>query len=111
MAIEITKETLKSLTLDEMIQWCRENGQIKWLKEIGKTTIEQPIYPKKTVADKNGKPVEKVDRKAEPIGTETVPIPYVNIKREFVKAFYPELMRQPKEKKLSMWEIIANLEE
>ena len=113
MAVVVTKETLKDIKIDDIMLWCQENKQVPWLKEIGSTMVEQPIYPTITYFDKNGKERTKYDKKQEPIGTETVHIPFVTIKYEWVKTFFPELAPQPKEKKAkkTLWDRIAELEE
>jgi hypothetical protein len=109
--MEINKNTIKELTLDDIINWCIENKQVKWLKAKAAEQIEQPIYPTVEYVDKNGEKKTKPNKKAEPIGKELVNIPYVNIKRDWIAAFFPELAPKKKEKKLTMWERIAALEE
>lgn len=111
--VVVTKENLKDIKAADIMLWCQENKQVPWLKEIASTMVEQPIYPKVTYFDKNGKERTKYDKKQQPIGYETVNIPFVTIKYEWVKKFFPELAPQPKEKKgkLTLWEKIAALEE
>ena len=106
----INKENLKDLQLDDIIAYCKENNQIEWLKAIAQTTVERKTYPTVTYFDKNGKERTKQDKTQEPIKVEQVPIPYVQLKFEFLKKFFPELVADKSSKgKPTMWDIIAAL--
>ena len=111
--MEFTKETLKTAKIEDIIAYCQEHGEVKWLKEVASRMVEQPIYPKATYITRDGEVKERYDKKQEPIGTETVKIPFTMIKAEFVKKFFPELIsgKKTKAKKATMWDIIAALEE
>ena len=109
--MNITKENLKDVKIEDIIAWCQENGQVAWLKACAAEMVEQKVYPTVTYFDKDGKERTKQDKKAEPIGTEMVKKPYVSIKFEWVQKFFPELVakKEKKAKKPTMWEVIANL--
>ena len=109
--MEVTKDTLKNIKIEDIMQWCRENNQVEWLKELATTEIEQNIYPEITYFNKDGVMKTKQDKKQAPIGTKLVQIPFVNIKYEWVKKFFPELAIGQKKKstKKTMWEMIAEM--
>lgn len=73
----------KTMKFDEIVEWCKENNQIEWLKEeVNKKTT------------KDGKKRN---------------ISYIEVKRNFVLKFMPEIAPKPKQKKPSMLEILENL--
>jgi hypothetical protein len=106
---EFTKDGIKDISLDDIIQWCQENNQIEWLKATASKTVERKIYPTITYTGKDGKEHTKMDKKAEPIKVEQAKISYVQIKFAFLKKFFPELTKEEKEPKESMWDRIAAL--
>ncbi len=105
--------------LPDIIDWCQKNGQVEWLKAKAAETRERPIYPKKKVARMNpdGTPVltkkgkqsytSVMDKTANPIGTKTEPITFVEIKSDFLHTF--NLVPAKKPKKPSMYDIINGL--
>lgn len=88
MAKEITD--FQHITIEDIIEWCKENNQVEWLKAESRKTVEQKIYPK----GENG----KVDKKQAPIGSKTVPIPYTTLKNNFIIKFFPSLKGDTKKK-------------
>ena len=72
----------KKMTLDDIINWCQEHGEVAWLKEEAAQLIEQ-----------DGK---------------TRKISFIEIKHDFVEKFMPELL-PAKKKSLSMYDRIAAL--
>lgn len=77
-------EKLNDITLDFIIEYCKENGEVAWLKELVNTP---------GLVDKNGNP-----RK----------IGFVEVRNAFAKKFFPGLIKT-KEKKKTMFERIAEL--
>lgn len=72
------------ITIDDIIKWCVDNNQVEWLKATAK----------KTFTNEEGK-----ERK----------ISFIEIKNEFCIKFMPEIAPKKKEKKPSMYELIASL--
>lgn len=77
-------EKLNDITLDFIIEYCKEHDEVAWLKEIANTP---------NLVDKNGKP-----RK----------IGFVELRNAFAKKFFPGLI-QNKPRKKSMFDRIAEL--
>ena len=88
MATEI--KDFQSITIEDIIEWCKENNQVEWLKAEASKEVEQKTYPK----GEDG----KVDKKQAPIGTKIVPIPYTTLKTNFVAEFFPDLKGKGKKK-------------
>ena len=44
MATEI--KDFQSITIEDIIEWCKENNQVEWLKAEASKEVEQKIYPK-----------------------------------------------------------------
>lgn len=78
---------IKEITFDYIVDYVKEKGKadIQWLKELA----AKPVPP-----NKNGK-----ERK----------ISFIEIRKEFVIKYMPDLAPQPKEKKPSMYDRIADL--
>ena len=95
----------KDWTLEDIIEWCKANNQVEWLKTTAAKKVEKKVYPKVESVSKNGKKSWKADKTAEPT-TELAPISFVELKGEFIATF---IDTTPKEKKASMYDIIAAL--
>lgn len=95
----------KDWTLEAIIEWCKAHGEVEWLKATAAKKVERKIFPKVESVSKNGKKSWKQDKSAEPT-IEMLPISFVELKGEFISKF---IEKTPKEKKLSMYDIIANL--
>ena len=87
----------------DIIAWCQANGQVAWLKEEMKKQVPYKIYPK---VEKDGKMV--VDKSAEP-KIEMRPITFIQVKNDFLRQFMPEIAPKTKEKKPTMYELVAAL--
>ena len=74
----------KSMKIENIIEWCKANGQVAWLKEIAA----------KKIPTKDG-------------GTRS--ISFIEIKVAFAQKFMPEIMPKSKPKQPTMYELIANL--
>lgn len=98
MAI-ITKE----MTIDDIINYCQENGQIEWLKAEAAKKTERKVYPR--VKGEDGK--RHVDKTQEP-KIVYQPISFVELKAAFMDKFAPN-ERVGKNKKPSFHDKIANL--
>ena len=99
------EKNYKDWQLEDIIAWCKENNQVAWLKATAAKKVEHKIYPKVPSVSKNGKNSWKQD-KTQPYTIELKPISFVELKKEFIATFIDPT---PKEKKPSMYEIIAAL--
>jgi hypothetical protein len=99
-----TKElTYADMSIDDIIEWCKENGEVEWLKEIASQKVEYKIYPRVKVDDK-----WTTDKTATP-KVEKRPISFIQLKIEFVKKFMPNIMPKAKSKKPTMFDKIKAL--
>lgn len=94
----------KKLDYDAIEKWCIENRETAWLKAKVAENMEVKVYPKVTNAQ--GK---KVEDKTKPPVIKVRPISFIKVKNDFCAKFMPELLPQPKAKKLSMRERAAKL--
>lgn len=74
----------RDMKIEDIIKYCQEHNEVAWLKETAAKTLP--------TADGG-------ERK----------ISFIEIKLAFVNKFMPEIAPKAKEKKPSMYEIIANL--
>lgn len=96
-------ETLNDITIDYIIDYCKEHGEVKWLKEIAAQTVDCKVYPRikkdgKSVADKTQEP--KIEKR---------PVSFIQIRNAFAEKFMPELAPQRKPKAPTMYDRIAAL--
>lgn len=85
----------KKMTIDDIIEWCKANDKVDWLKaEVAKT------FPVKFIDENGNKCVDENKKR---------PITYVELKYNFCDEFMPEILPKKKEKKPTMWEKIAAL--
>ena len=98
----------KTMGIEDVIEWCKANNQIEWLKKTAAKKTECKVYPRKKVVNADGKLVSVADKSKEP-KIESRPISFVEIKYEFAKKFMPEILPKAKEMKASMYDIIAAL--
>lgn len=103
----MAKLDYKTMTIDDIFEWCEANGQNEWLKAEGARMVKCKVYPKttiivdgkkKTIADKDAKPVT-VERK----------ITFIQIKKDFCKKFMPDIIPSAKPKKTTMYDRFAAL--
>lgn len=73
----------KTMKIEDIIEWCKANGQVAWLKETAAKTF----------------PTESGTRN----------ITFIEIKIAFAQKFMPEIMPKGKPKKPTMYELIAKL--
>lgn len=84
------KKKYQDIQLADIINWCKANNQVAWLKEIAEK--EYPVKDKET---------------GEVVGTRK--ITYIELKLAFVREFMPTFAPKAKEKKPSMYDLIASL--
>lgn len=73
----------QTMKIEDIIEWCKANNQVEWLKETASKTY----------------PCEKGARK----------ISFIELKIQFVKKFMPEIAPKAQSKKPSMYELIDAL--
>lgn len=93
----------RSIKLEDIVNYCKENKETKWLKEELSRTVDVKVYPK---IEKDGKMV--TDKKAEPT-IEKRPISFIQVKNDFVDKFMPEIKPEKKAGKMTMADILASL--
>lgn len=98
----------KKIDLNDIIAYCKEHGEVEWLKETANKTVPCKVYPRKTIIDENGKKKTIADKSAKPT-YENRPITFIQIKMEFVEKFMPEIKPVAKAKKPTMIDIINSL--
>lgn len=94
----------KSMNINDIIDWCKANNQVEWLKAEAAKKVEYKVYPR--VKGEDGK--LKVD-KSQPYKVEMRPISFIQIKKNFVDKFMPEIAPTKKDKKPNMFDLIASL--
>ena len=119
-AEEAKEVAYKDIDLQYIIDWCKANNQVAWLKKTAEEKVETKVYPRKKVAklDNNGQPVLNAkgkvvhvsiaDKSKEP-KIEEKDITFLKLKEKFAAEFMPELLPQAKPKKQTMLDIIAAL--
>jgi hypothetical protein len=99
----------ENMSIEFIINWCKENGQVAWLKAKAKEQTTYKVYPRKKVVDEaTGKAKMVADKTAAP-KVEKRQISFIQIKRDFVAKFMPELLPKAAEKKPSMYDLIDAL--
>lgn len=93
----------KTMNIEDIINWCKENNQVAWLKAEAAKMVDYKVYPK--VKGEDGK--LKVD-KSQPYTIEKRPVSFMQIKLAFVNKFMPEIAPKATKKK-SMYDLIAEL--
>lgn len=93
----------KTMSIDDIITWCKANNQTAWLKDFCNTKVECKVYPR---VEKDGKKV--ADKTAAPTIQMRKPT-FIQIKTAFAQKFMPEIAPKAKEKKPSMYDRIAAL--
>ena len=94
----------KTMKIEDIIEWCKEHGEVAWLKKIANSKVECKVYPK--VKGEDGK--MHADKKAKPV-IEKRPITFIQIKIAFCEKFMPEIIPTKKDKKPSMYDLIKAL--
>lgn len=94
----------KKATLEQIVEWCKANNQIAWLKENYFAKEEVKVYPKIASTSKSGKKSWKADKTQAPT-TKTERIPYITFKKRFFEKFFPEQLPKATSKAVD-WEAI-----
>lgn len=98
----------QTMSIEDIISWCKANNEVAWLKEIASKQTECKVYPRKKITNEEGKVVSVADKSKEPT-IEKRPISFIEIKTAFVEKFMPEIAPKKKEKKPSMYDLIKAL--
>ena len=93
-----------TMKIEDIIEWCKEHGEVAWLKKTAAKKVDYKVYPR--VKGEDGK--VRADKTATP-KIEKRPISFIQIKIEFVDKFMPEIKPEKKEPKQSMYDIIKAL--
>lgn len=90
----------KNLKMEDIIKYCQENKQVKWLKEYALTPVQATDEKKGPLYDEDGNPIMRKRT-------------FIEIKLAFCDAFRPEIApkRKSKDKGPSMYDLIAGLED
>ena len=94
----------KTMKIEQIIEWCKANNEVAWLKDFVTTKVPVKVYPK--VKGEDGK--MKADKTATP-KTEMRKPTFLQIKKAFAKKFMPEIIPTASEEKVTMYDIIAAL--
>ena len=95
------------MSIDDIINWCVENGETAWLKKEAARKVECKVYPRKKIVNEEGKSISVADKSQEPKITKRK-ISFIQIKQDFVEKFMPEI-KPEKENKEDMYSRIAAL--
>lgn len=95
---KITLPNPKDVNTDFIINWCKDNNQVEWLKRESAKTQLVKRYPRKTITDENGKKVSVVDKTQEPT-LKREPISFLTLRNAFIDEFMPEIRPTKKAKK------------
>jgi hypothetical protein len=90
----------KALKMEDIVKYCQENKQVKWLKDYALTKVQATDENKVPLFDEDGAPIMRKRT-------------FIEIKLAFCDAFRPEIapVRKSKDKGPSMYDLIASLEE
>ena len=96
------------MSQDDILNWCIENNQLDWLEAKTNETIEAEYYTKRIAVwdEEKQKNVYYAD-KTSPKVKKSIPITFLQIKNDFCEKFFPELLPEKKEKKLTLKDKIA----
>ena len=93
----------KKAKIDDIIEWCKANGKVDWLKKKVATKVPYKVYPKVEV---NGKMVAD---KSQPYSTEMRDISFIQLKYDLFKEFMPDQLPKAKDKNPTFIERINSL--
>lgn len=97
------------MNINDIIKWCQENNQINWLKAKAKEEVEVKRYTGRVkVVNSKGKEVWVADKNS-PKKTIKAPITFIQIKKDFVEKFMPEIKPVAKSKEKTMYDLISEL--
>lgn len=98
----------KTCSIEDIIDWCEENGEIDWLKKTASKEVNYEVYPRVSYTDANGKKKWKADKSQKP-EIKKGKISFIQIKIAFYEKFFPEMIPTAKDKKPSMYDRIKAL--
>lgn len=100
----------KTMTIDDIIAWCKANNQVEWLKaEIEKKQIVKRHTGKVQKVNKNGKVYMGIDKNSPVVEVEE-PISFIALKYNFCQMFMSDIIpKAGKPKTPSMYDKIRNL--
>ena len=78
---------------EDIIQWCKDNDKVEWLKAVRAEKKQVKVYPK--IPNAQGKLVE--DKSAEPRNVMR-PMDFLTIKRRLMAEFFPSGEKKSKKK-------------
>ena len=99
----------KTATINDIIDWCKENNQVAWLKEEANKTKEYKQYPRKKEYDPEKKKYVYVADKDKEPKIKIRKLGFIDIKLDFFEKFFPELAPKKEAKKPTMYDIINAL--
>lgn len=86
----------KTMKIEDIITWCKEHGEVAWLKDIAAKPVPTKDKDKKPTYDEDGNAI-------------THQITFIELKLAFCEKFMPELLPEKKPKKPSMFDLIKSL--
>lgn len=86
---------------EDIKNWCKLNGQVEWYKQMQAKTYEQKVYAKVKTKNEQGETVTIVDKNNYTCVTRH--ITFMHMRTEFIKEFFPQLVKA-KEEKTPWWE-------
>lgn len=99
----------KTMQIEDIINWCKENNKVAWLKAKAKETVEVERYSGRVqTTNSKGKTVWIADKTSPKVKVKQ-PISFIQIKIDFVNEFMPEIAPAKKDKKPTMYDLIAEL--
>ena len=96
------------ITIENIIDYCKENGKVDWLKKEAAKTVDYKVYPRVKKVNEDGKTVSVADKSQKPT-IKKEKISFIQIKKAFCEEFMPEKLPEKKDKKPTMYELIAKL--
>lgn len=100
----------KNMKIEDIIKWCQENNQVEWLKKEAAKEVVVERYSKriKVWSEEKQKEVWVADKNSDKV-KDKQPITFIQIKKDFVEKFMPEIAPKAKSSKPNMYDLIANL--
>ena len=91
-------------TMEEIIEWCKANNQVAWLKAEASRQVERKVYPKVATVSESGKKSWRQDKSQEPKIEYRRPS-FMEIRSAFLNKF----ISPSSGKKPSIYELIDSL--
>lgn len=96
----------KTCSIDDIIDWCKANGEVEWLKKEASKKVDYKVYPKVKYVDEQGKERTKSDKTQTP-KIEKRPVSFIQIKIAFYEKFFPQMIPSAKSKETMYDRIMA----